>query len=191
MRRGGVIAYPTESVYGLGCDPLNADAVLRLLAVKNRRPDKGLILIADSFTPLLAFVEYPDPAVMERIRKSWPGPTSWLLPARVAVPDWLTGGRRTIAVRVTAHPLAAALCGAYGRALVSTSANRTGVVPARTALGVRRSLGGAVDYILPGQVGGDIRPSEIRDALTDRVIRAGPQAGLPSETERISCGPSS
>ena len=95
LRHGGIIAYPTEAVYGLGCDPLNAAAVLRLLALKNRPMDKGLILIASDFQHLAPFVHAPDPDIMRRISATWPGPVTWLLPAKAETPTWLRGAHDT------------------------------------------------------------------------------------------------
>ncbi len=175
LRLGDIIAYPTEAVYGLGCDPLNAAAVLRLLALKNRPMDKGLILIASDFQHLAPFVHAPDPDIMRRISATWPGPVTWLLPATTATPVWLRGVHDTLAVRVTAHPQAAALCRAFGGALVSTSANPAGRPPARHPLRVRHYFSHysnePLDYILHGAVYSHTKPTEIRDALTGKVIR--------------------
>ena len=107
IRHGGVIAYPTEAVYGLGCNPLDWDAVQRLLDLKQRPIDKGLILIASEFDQLRPFIIEPAQEIMAPVFSSWPGPTTWLLPAAPRVPKWLTGRHRSIAIRVTAHPLAA------------------------------------------------------------------------------------
>lgn len=172
---GAVIAYPTEAVYGLGCDPLDADAVRRVLAIKGRPEAKGLILIAAGFDAIAPFVEPLDSRRMAEIQASWPGPNTWLLPARPDTPDWLTGRHDTLAVRVTAHPIAAALCQAWSRfgggALVSTSANLSGKAPARSALGVRLQLNTAADVVVTGRCGGNARPSTIRDGRSGRVLR--------------------
>lgn len=173
VRSGGVIAYPTEAVYGLGCDPLEYAAVERILTIKQRDAAKGVILIASRLEQLLPFMAKLDSAVMQKLEASWPGPVTWVVPAAPAIPVWLTGGRETLAVRVTAHPIASALCTACDMALVSTSANRSGYPPARTALEVRTRLGDGVDYILPGLVGSSPKPTEIREALTGKVLRAG------------------
>lgn len=173
LRAGGVIAYPTEAVYGLGCEPLDGQAVLRLLAIKKRTLDKGLILLAASCSQLRPFVEYPSEGVMKRVTSTWPGATTWLLPVRPSVPGWLTGKYQTLAVRVTAHPQAAALCELYGGPVVSTSANVSGLPPARNALRVRIGLGNAIDYILPGRVGFERCPSQIRDSITGNLVRSG------------------
>ena len=171
LRRGGVIAYPTEAVYGLGCDPWNRAAVYRLLAIKQREVAKGLILIASDVGQLAPFVAALPAARMAEIMASWPGPNTWLLPARATTPVWLTGRFETLAVRVTAHPLAAALCLVYGGAIVSTSANRADRPPARTAFRVRTTLGRELDHLLVGPCRGADRPSVIRDGATGRVLR--------------------
>ncbi len=116
LRGGGIVAYPTEGVYGLGCDPLDGAAVTRLLALKGRSRRKGLILIAASFERVRPFLAPLDPELEAAARADWPGPVTWVLPAAPATPAWLTGGRQTLAVRVTAHPVAAALCRELRRA---------------------------------------------------------------------------
>jgi L-threonylcarbamoyladenylate synthase len=168
---GGVVAYPTEAVYGLGCDPRDGAAVRRLLALKARPEGKGLILIAAAWSQLEPYVRDLEPERMAVIHATWPGPVTWLLPARPETPRWLTGDHATLAVRVTAHPMAAALCQRWGGALVSTSANRASRPPARTALGVRRALPSGLDYLLSGPCGGAARVSSIRDGRTGAVLR--------------------
>ena len=170
---GGVIAYPTEAVFGLGCDPLESAAITRILAIKARDAAKGFILIASRIEQLLPFLAPLDKVTRRKLQDSWPGPVTWVVPAARDIPFWLSGGRDTLAVRVTAHPAAYELCEITGLALVSTSANRSGRTPARSALQVRTHLSDAVDCILPGRVGARRKPTEIRDARTDRVLRAG------------------
>ena len=173
LDEGGVLAYPTEAVFGLGCDPLDPIAVHRLLALKRRPASKGLILIAADLSQLVPFVDLDalSPERLAEVQGSWPGPHTWLMPTRAGIPNWLTGVHARIAVRVTAHPLAAALCAAWGGALVSTSANRAGQHPARTALQVRQRLPKGLDLILHGPCGGAARPTSIRDAVTGASIR--------------------
>jgi L-threonylcarbamoyladenylate synthase len=171
LRAGGVVAYPTEAVYGLGCDPFNEKAVMRLLAIKGRAVDKGLILIAADHEQLEPLLSPCSADTLAPVLESWPGPSTWILPAHPRVPVWLTGGRSGVAVRVTAHPLAASLCRRFGGPLVSTSANRRGRPPARTVLGARRALGSRVDYFLSGPTGGGVGPSVIRDARDGRLLR--------------------
>jgi len=166
------VAYPTEGVWGLGCDPGNPAAVLRLLDLKGRRWQKGLILIAADLADLLPYLEPLSPNMIKRLRTTWPGPVTWLLPARKSTPPWLRGRHHTLAVRVTAHHRAAELCRCFGGPLVSTSANPAGRPAAKRRLQVQRLFGELLDYIVPGETGGLCRPTEIRDAR-GAVVRAG------------------
>ena len=170
LRKGGVIAYPTEAVYGLGCDPWNEEAVMRLLAIKQRPWHKGLILIASDFNQLTDFISPPPPVILKQLESTWPGPITWLLPAKSTTPSYLTGKHDTIAVRVTAHRQTVALCRAAGQAIVSTSANVTGLKPAKTVREVRWRLP-EVDTILAGHCDKNSRPSQIRDSQTGVIIR--------------------
>jgi L-threonylcarbamoyladenylate synthase len=172
VRAGAIIAYPTEAVFGLGCDPENPDALWRLLALKQRPVEKGLILIASSLEQLAPYLAPMEKDIEEKILSSWPGPVTWLLPARDDVSPLLRGAHKTIAVRVTAHPVARALCQALGHPLVSTSANIANGRPARDSLTVRRLFGDTIDYLVPGRVGDLKRPTEIRDARSDSIVRA-------------------
>lgn len=173
LRRGGIVAYPTESCYGLGCDPRRHAAVRRLLHLKQRRCDKGLILIADRIERLSPYLQPLSREILAKVSTTWPGPSTWLLPVRKPVSRWLRGDHPTLAVRVTAHPGAAALCRYTRGAIVSTSANRGGRPPARSAAAVIHEFGNRIDYVLPGNLGRLKRPTEIRDAQTDAVIRPG------------------
>lgn len=172
LRHGGIVAYPTEAVYGLGCDPLDPVAVGRLLEIKQRAPGKGLILIASHASQVAPFILPPSADIRRRIEASWPGPVTWLLPARQDAPAWLRGEHESIAVRVTAHPLAAALCATFAGALVSTSANTAGRPPARSALQARLRCPG-IDLIMHGETGDLTQPTMIRDARTGATIRPG------------------
>lgn len=171
LTKGGIIAYPTEAVYGLGCDPWNKPAIDHLLTLKRRSWRKGLILIAANYAQLTPFLEPLTPTLEAKVLATWPGAVTWLLPAHPKVPGWLRGQSRQIAVRITAHVQAAQLCHWWGGALVSTSANLSGQPTAKTALKVRQIFGQQLDYIVPGKIGDSPRPSEIRDALTDEVLR--------------------
>lgn len=168
---GGVIAYPTEAVYGLGCNPYNEQAVDRLLRIKQRDPIHGLILIGQTLEHFSDFIKPLQAPIKDKIMASWPGPHTWLLPARDDCPFRLRGRHDSIAVRITSHPLCRQLCRQAGMALVSTSANRRGHPAATNTAQVRRTLGKELDYILPGKTSGDRQPSQIRDALTGRRIR--------------------
>lgn len=170
LRAGRLVAHPTEGVWGLACDPLLPEAVLRVLAAKRRDPAKGLIVIAHEFAALTPLLDAPAGQI-ERAQGDWPGPVTWVLPAAPEVPWWLTGDHDTLAVRVTAHPVAAALCRAFGGPLVSTSANLAGHPPPRHPWQVRAQLGAAVDLTLAGELETPGRPSTIRDGATGDVIR--------------------
>jgi L-threonylcarbamoyladenylate synthase len=172
LAAGGVIAYPTEAVWGLGCEPLNEHACRRVLQLKRRPRAKGFILIASEFAQVAPFLRALPRARLRPALASWPGPVTWLLPAASWVPEYLTGARDTLAVRVTLHPVAAARCAQYGGPVVSTSANVSGRPPARTALQVQRLFGDSLDYLLPGPLGGLKRPTPIRDLASGRTLRA-------------------
>ena len=170
LRRGGLVAYPTESCYGLGCDPRNPRALKRLIQLKGRDAAKGLLLIADHVKRLQAFMRPLRAADLTRMQRTWPGPVTWVVPASNACPPLLTGGRTTIAVRVTAHPGAARLCRSLGIALVSTSANKSGKKPAKTAAECRRIFGAQV-RVIAGRIGPRRRPSTLIDLATGTVLR--------------------
>ncbi|MDG4868033.1 L-threonylcarbamoyladenylate synthase [Guyparkeria sp. 1SP6A2] len=171
LDQGGLIAYPTEAVFGLGCDPLDPLAVMRLLALKQRDPAKGLILIADSAEMLQPFAAVSG-ADWERIAADWPAPRTVIVPAAEGVPDWLTGGRDEIALRVPAHPTARAISRAFGGPIVSTSANRSGHPPARSALAARQTFAGTEVRIIPGRVDRRAHPSQIIHWPSGRIIRS-------------------
>jgi L-threonylcarbamoyladenylate synthase len=163
---GGLVLHATEGVWGLACDPFDSAAVGRLLAIKGRAPDKGLIVIADAPARFEAELAALGAAQRARVEASWPGAVTWIVP-NLSFPDWISGGRSTVAVRVPGHAQARALCRAFGDALVSTSANLSGRPPAQSEIGARRQLvragfPAAGDYVLPGTVGCPGRPSSIR-----------------------------
>ncbi len=172
LHRGGLIAYPTEAVYGLGCLPWERHAVERLLDVKHRSWRKGLSLIAANLGQLESLVEFPAGPLAGELLRSWPGPVTWVLNARPGIPFWLTGGRGTLAVRITGHPLSRRLCETAASPLISTSANRSRRPPLRRHLHVRREFGSRVDYVLAGALGGLDNPTMIRDGRTGAVLRA-------------------
>lgn len=175
LHEGGVIAYATEAVFGLGCDPQNTQAIDRLLQLKLRSPSKGLILIAakeDQLYPYLALPKITD-EMWQRVHDSWPGPVTWLLPAAPQLSFLLRGEHDTIAVRVSAHPQVRHLCEAFAGVIVSTSANVSQQPPAKTMAEVQAQFGEELDLLLIGQTSGAAKPSEIRDAATGKILRAG------------------
>jgi len=172
LAAGGVIACPTEAVWGLSCDPDHEHAVLRVLALKQRPLHKGLILVAAGQSQLEFLLHDIPDHQRQQLSASWPGPATWLVPHRERVPPWIYGEHDTVAVRVSSHPVVRALCSAWGGPLVSSSANRAGAQPPRAAFQVRRYFGRRLDYILPGAVGTSARPSVIRDLASGQIIRA-------------------
>ncbi len=171
LARGGLIAYPTESCYGLGCDPRNRKAVLRLLKLKQRPQHKGLILIASGYRQLAPYLKALAPEQQQRLQQAGAQAVTYLMPAKPGCPRWLRGAHDTLAVRLTAHPFARTLCQHAGSALVSTSANRSGLRPAKTYAQCLRLFGHGV-RVLPGRVGRRKRPSTIRIWGDDRIVRA-------------------
>lgn len=173
LRRGGVVAYPTEAVWGLGCDPFNEAAVLRVLAIKQRDVAKGMILIAAERAQFDGLLDWDALPVERRavVEATWPGPNTWIVPATTRVPRWITGAHAGVAVRVSAHPIVAALCKAFGGPLVSTSANRAGEPPALDCGQLDPALLALLDGVCEGETGGLAAPTPIRDALTGAVLR--------------------
>src|SRR5690554_1587960 len=168
LRAGGIVAHPTEAVWGLACNPASEAATGRLLALKRRDVDKGLILVAASASQLERLVDWSELPQdrREAVLASWPGPHTWIVPATAAVPAWIRGSHAGVAVRVTGHPPAAALCSAFGGAIVSTSANTAGAPPPHALDAFEPEILAGVDAVLEGETGRLARPTAIRDALT-------------------------
>lgn len=173
LARGGVVAYPTEGVFGLGCDPADDAAVERVLALKGRPVHKGLILIADTVDALTPWLAPIDEATWARVAPTWPGPVTWVLPAAGAVSRRVSGDHDTLAVRVTAHETAAALCRAWGGPLVSTSANPADAAPVQTAEDVAAMFGDRIDAFIDAPTGGRREPTPIIDARNGEYLRSG------------------
>ncbi len=177
LRKGGVIACPTEAVWGYSGDPWSGSAVRTILDLKQRDPRKGLILVAsheEQVMPLLAPLNW---RYRERLHAHWPGPYTFLIPDPDNwVPSLVKGSFDKVAVRVSAHPIVRALCDAWGGPLVSTSANRQGRPPARSEIQLRHQLATLENpatrpYVVPGATGGQSQPTQILDLLTGKVIR--------------------
>jgi len=175
LQQGEVIAYPTEGVFGVGCDPDSPQAIEKLLTLKQRPVEKGLILIAANYQQLLPYIDESQltEQQLEAVKASWPGPYTWIMPASDKVSNWVSGQFDSIAVRVTDHPLVQKMCLAFGKPLTSTSANLTGLPPCMTTQEVEQQLGDKLVAILRGETSGRDKPSEIRDAKTQQVLRQG------------------
>jgi L-threonylcarbamoyladenylate synthase len=175
LEQGKVIAYPTEAVFGVGCDPDNEQALQTLISIKQREPDKGLILIAANFEQLLPYVDVSELSneQLETVFKSWPGAVTWVMPASKKVHPLVHGQFDTVAVRVTDHPLVQDLCLSFSKPITSTSANLSGLPPCITADEVISQLGNERVVVVNGVIGNRSKPSEIRDVKTLKVLRQG------------------
>ncbi len=167
----GVFAYPTEAVYGLGCDPWDCVAVSNLLAIKQRSWEKGLILVAAHIDQFDFLIKNLTPKMRATLNKTWPGPITWLVPHQNLLPIWLTGKHPTIALRVSAHPVIQALCSHLNQPLISTSANLSGMPAAKHRLQVQKYFGKQLTGIVSGQLGKLKNPTEIQDLMTRAYIR--------------------
>lgn len=169
VQGGEVIAYPTEAVYGLGCDPFNQQAVEDLLALKKRAASKGLIVLVSDWKQVWPLIADVPESTLDAVRKTWPGPVTWIFPKSDAVPAWLSGEHASIAIRMTAHPVARALC-AYAP-IVSTSANVTGTEPADNINVLDSVFLDGVAGVVVGELGGDLTPSEMYNVLDGMRLR--------------------
>lgn len=173
MHQGGVIAYPTEAVWGLGCDPFNESAVQQLLNIKRRPMHKGLILVASSIQQVQPLLDNLAPEDYQRVTASWPGPVTWILPdPDDLIPYWVKGNHSSVAVRVSNHSLVKSLCDKFGSMIVSTSANYSDRHPARDKLKVNIHFKDKVAAIVPGELGQLARPTQIFRLDSDKPVRA-------------------
>ncbi|ABZ74609.1 SUA5/yciO/yrdC domain [Shewanella halifaxensis HAW-EB4] len=175
VEQGGVIAYPTEAVYGLGCDPDNDDAIERLLEIKLRPWQKGLILVAGDYQQLLPYIDESQLSAEQLafVHSKWPGPFTFIMPVKPGLSNLLSGSFDSIAVRVTAHEGVKALCAAINKPIVSTSANLTGQDPALSGAAVKQQFEGIIAGLVIGDLGIQASPSTIIDAKSGQVIRKG------------------
>ncbi|HEY9029919.1 MAG TPA: Sua5/YciO/YrdC/YwlC family protein [Kangiella sp.] len=172
IQQGGVIAYPTEAVYGLGCHPKAEQAIQRILEIKRRPWQKGLILVASTVEQIKPYLSEEGLTLINCFNEQHKRPVTWLLPVNAEVSPLLRGEHEKIAVRLSTNPYVKALCDAANSALVSTSANRAGQPEMTKAEQVRCQMGSELDLIIVGPTGGHTRPSSIIDAQTREVLRA-------------------
>ena len=168
---GDIVACATEGVWGLSCSPWHEETVDHLLALKSRPRHKGLILVAADMAQFSFLVDDLSASDKAQLELSWPGPTTWLVPHRQRVPDWIRGEHESVALRVSNHPAVRELCLAWGGPLVSTSANTSGAQAATEIHQLKRYFGHNLGYILPGRPGGRGRPSRIVDLVSGKVLR--------------------
>ena len=181
LKQGDVLAYPTEAVWGLGCDPFNEQAFLKILQLKQRPIEKGVILLASQLSQVMPLLQHLSPTRQQEIIQSWENrsiferATTWLLPADEHIPTWIKGHHPQVAVRVTNHPLCVALCNTFNGFIVSTSANPAGFEPARNLQQASQyfSSNPMTDlHYSNGDLGASQQPSQILDAVTGQIIRA-------------------
>ncbi|RLI17107.1 threonylcarbamoyl-AMP synthase [Candidatus Bathyarchaeota archaeon] len=174
IRLGGAVIYPTDTVYGLGCDPANVDATRRICEIKGRA-DKPLPLVCSDLETARRIVEF-NPIAERLAEHFWPGPLTMVLPARVDYPIWVTHGARTLGVRVPDHQVARRLAKLSGGVIVSTSANKSGDPPPKTAQEAAEQIGEEVDLILDAGPAPLRQPSTVIDLSGDElwIIRPGP-----------------
>lgn len=161
VSRGAVFGYPTDSIWGFGCHPLIAGSVARILQIKNRSPDKGLILLSSRLEYCAAYLD-ADPEQLKSIYQPCKRPTTWLVPASSFCPPWISGNFPTVAVRITDHPLMQLLCDRLEAPIVSTSANRSGRATVRNSIQMHKQFGEELDFIIDGFATGSGKPSEIK-----------------------------
>ncbi|WP_219702438.1 L-threonylcarbamoyladenylate synthase [Marinomonas lutimaris] len=172
IRQGGVIAYPTEAVWGLGCDPFNESAVRRILTLKSRPESKGLILVAGAQEELSPWLNTLDSKAALRLLSRNQTPTSWVVPDTTITPSWVRGEHQSVAIRLSQHEPVQRLCAAFKGVIVSTSANPARLEPAMSAEEVNAYFGEKVDAIFDASLGEASQPSQVRDILTDTLFRA-------------------
>ena len=173
LREGDVIAYPTESVFGFGCDPFNHEAITTLLQLKNRPFYKGFILVAANWDQVESLTQQISPMLLWQIQNSWPGPITWVFPASKEVPEWIKGNNENVAIRISDHPVIHDICEEFGGPIVSTSANASGEIPTRDYNTTKMAYGDKVAYIVPGKTGNLKKPTTICDAITGDTLRQG------------------
>lgn len=171
LDRGGVIAYPTEAVYGLGCRADDRAATERICALKDRRVEQGVIVLIRNLEQLADWIEPVPDKQKDKLASTWPGPVTWLIPATEHCPAWLKGRHPSLAVRQSAHPLCKQICESLDVPLVSTSANRSGQAPARSAAEAEKIFGDEVDLIIDAPLGDAEKPSAIFDLRSGDKLR--------------------
>lgn len=168
LEAGGVIAYPTEGVWGLGCIWTNELAIKEILRLKQRPLEKGMIVLCSQLSDIDEFLLPLTVQDIAQIEQYYPHPVTWVLPCKLIVSDSVRGQHQSIAVRFSRHPQVQALCAEVGP-IISTSANPTGEAAAMTEEKVRQYFQNQLSYILPGELGGYLTPSEIRTLDGQRV----------------------
>jgi len=170
LKSGGIIAYPTEAVYGIGCDPYNKDSVKKITQIKKRESRKSYILVASELSQLSNLININ--SLSEEVLNSWPGHNTWLIKPKKNIPSWLMDNENgLIAIRVSSHPEIVELCQFFKNPIISTSANISGNKILKNHHDVEKIFGSYLDYLVLGNVGEHPEPSIIKDMKTGKVIR--------------------
>ena len=170
VSRGAIFGYPTDTVWGFGCHPLIASSVSRILQIKNRSPDKGLILLSSRIEYCSAYLGV-ETDELESIRLPGEHPTTWLVTASEFCPPWIHGIYPTVGIRITSHPLIQSICDGLQAPIVSTSANRSGKATARTSFQMRKQFSSELDFIVNGFATGSHLPSETKLLTSGTTLR--------------------
>jgi len=171
LEKGGIIAYPTESTFGLGCDPFNTVVIERLQEIKQREADKGMIVVVANWSQVEELVEWQDEIQKDMIEQTWPGHITWVFPAKKSLSPRLCGPHHTIAIRMSAEPLIKELCDQFGHGVVSTSANVSHKTAVTTMMEAKSVFAEQVDFYVDEKVGAAKGPSKIIDAITCKIYR--------------------
>lgn len=169
LQHGGIIAYPTEAVYGLGCDPFNRQSVEEIQTLKGRDAEKGFILLIADWPQLFPLINPITEEQLARVRQTWPGFVTWVFPKAPTLPEWITGGRDSIAIRMSTHPIARAL--STFQPILSTSANLSGEAPACSEEALLKQFPTGIDALISGQLGRMSKPSPIYAIQDGRQLR--------------------
>lgn len=165
----GVICYPTEAVWGIGCHPNSSKAFEKILRIKNRPDDKGVILIASTLAQLIPYIDI-DTNTKQQLAAIWPGFITCLLPKSPSCPSYLSGKYDNLAVRLTTHPTVTELCQAINSPLVSTSANISGEAAIKDLNEAKRLFGTQIDYYVDAPLGGEAKPSRIIQLTEQQTV---------------------
>jgi len=173
LKKGKVIITPTESVFGLSCDPKNINAVFKIIKIKKRLINKGMIIVAGEVNQFDNYINWNGltKSQIQKIYQSWPGPYTWLVPPKAYISKFIIGDNKNLAVRVTSHPILAKLSLSFKGPIISTSANFSGHPPSKEYLALQPEILNQVFGILKGKLGSSLKPSQIKDAKTGIILR--------------------
>ncbi len=171
LHDGEIIIYPTESIYGIGCDPWNESSVNKIYEIKNRPSNKPMIIVGSDIAQIEKLVDVR--SLNRSVIDSWPGHSTWLIPSNKSCPPWLKDAiTAKVAIRISEHETVKKLCIDFGKPLISTSANLSEVLPSKDKAEIEKIFSSSIEYIVEGLLGGSESPSIIRDMLTGEIVRS-------------------